>query len=144
LEDLRELAQFLMRLYVFNKADAVYVAYNEFKSILFPRIIINRLLPISLPEGDDIEKTLYPDWEPEESSIIDSLLPFYIERQIYHFFFESIAAEHAARMMAMDNATKNAEDLVSDLTLGLNKIRQASITKELLEIMTAVEALAKK
>ena len=144
LEDLRELAQFLMRLYVFNKADAVYVAYNEFKSILFPRIIINRLLPISLPEGDDIEKTLYPDWEPEESSIIDSLLPFYIERQVYHFFFESIAAEHAARMMAMDNATKNAEDLVSDLTLGLNKIRQASITKELLEIMTAVEALAKK
>jgi len=144
LEDLRELAQFLMRLYVFNKADAVYVAYNEFKSILFPRITISRLLPLGLPEGEDIEKTLPPDWEPGESPIINSLLPFYVERQIYHFFFESIAAEHAARMMAMDNATKNAGDLISDLTLVLNKIRQASITKELLEIMTAVEALTKK
>ena len=85
-----------------------------------------------------------PDWEPGESPILDSLLPSYVENQISHFFYESIAAEHAARMMAMDNATKNAEDLISDLTLVLNKIRQASITKELLEIITAVEALAKK
>jgi F-type H+-transporting ATPase subunit gamma len=143
-EDLQELAQFLLRLYVFNKTDAVYVAYNEFKSILFPRITISRLLPVSLPEGDDSERTLLPDWDPGEGAILDSLLPFYFENQIYHFFCESIAAEHAARMMAMDNATKNAEDLISDLTLVLNKIRQSSITKELLEIMTAVEALAKK
>jgi F-type H+-transporting ATPase subunit gamma len=144
LEDLRELADSLMRLYVFNKTDAVYVAYNEFKSILFPRITISRLLPVGLPEGEDIEKALPPDWEPGESPIIDSLIPFSIERQVYRFFFESIASEHAARMMAMDNATKNAEDLISDLTLVLNKIRQASITKELLEIMTAVDALAEK
>ena len=143
LEDLRELAQFLMRLYVFNKTDAVYVAYNEFKSILSPRVTVTRLLPFSPPEGEAHE-VLPPDWEPEVGSILNSLLPFYIENQIRHFCFESQAAEHAARMMAMDNATRNAEDLVGDLTLVLNKARQASITRELLEIMTAVEALAGK
>jgi F-type H+-transporting ATPase subunit gamma len=143
LGDLKELAQFLMRIYVFSKTDAVYVAYNEFKSILSPRVTVARLLPLSPPEGEAHE-VLPPDWEPEADSILNSLLPFYIENQIRHFYFESQAAEHAARMMAMDNATKNAEDLIGDLTLVLNKIRQASITKELLEIMTAVEALAEK
>ncbi|MDH5385060.1 MAG: F0F1 ATP synthase subunit gamma, partial [Candidatus Aminicenantes bacterium] len=87
---------------------------------------------------------LSPDWEPGKSTLLSVLVPRYIETQITHFFSESIAAEHAARMMAMDNATQNAEDLIEDLTLVLNKIRQASITKELLEIMTAVDALAKK
>lgn len=144
MEDLSELAQFLMRLYVFSKTDAVYIAYNEFKSILSPRLTISRLIPFSPPEKDDSKEVLPPDWEPAESSLIDYLLPSYVEDQICHYFFESLAAEHAARMMAMDNATKNAEDLVADLTLILNKIRQASITKELLEIMTAVEALAKR
>ncbi len=143
LEDLKELAQFLMRHYVFNKTDAVYVAYNEFKSILSPRVTVSRLLPLSTPEGEARE-VLPPDWEPEADSIINSLLPFYIESQLRHFYFESQVSEHAARMMAMDSATRNAEDLISDLTLVLNKIRQASITKELLEIMTAVEALAGK
>ncbi len=143
LEDLKELAQFLMRHYVFNRTDAVYVAYNEFKSILSPRVTVTRLLPLSTPEGEAHE-VLPPDWEPEAGSILNSLLHFYIESQIRHFYFESQVSEHAARMMAMDNATRNAEDLISDLTLLLNKIRQASITEELLEIMTAVEALAGK
>jgi F-type H+-transporting ATPase subunit gamma len=143
LGDLKELAQFLMRLYVFNKIDAVYVIYNEFKSILAPRVTVARLLPFRSPEVEQPE-VLPPDWEPGADSILNSLLPFYIEDQIRHFYFESQAAEHAARMMAMDNATKNAEDLIGDLTLVLNKIRQASITKELLEIMTAVEALTGK
>ena len=143
LADLKELAQFLMRLYVFNKTDALYVAYNEFKSILSPRVAVTRLLPFSPPEGEGSE-VLPPDWEPEAGSILNSLLPSYIENQIRHFYFESQAAEYAARMMAMDNATKNAGELIEELTLVLNKIRQASITKELLEIMTAVEALAGK
>jgi F-type H+-transporting ATPase subunit gamma len=143
LEDLKELAQFLMRLYVFSKTDAVYVAYNEFKSILAPRVTVARLLPLRFPEVEARE-VLPADWEPGAGFVLNSLLPFYIEDQIRHFYFESQAAEHAARMMAMDNATKNAEDLIGDLTLVLNKIRQASITKELLEIMTAVEALTGK
>ena len=78
-----------------------------------------------------------------DPSILKTLLPQYIEDQVCHCVFESIAAEHAARMMAMDNATNNADELIGDLTLLLNKIRQASITRELLEIMSAVEALAK-
>ncbi len=142
-EDLKDLAQFLMRLYIFNKTDAVYVAYNEFKSILSPRISLVRLLPLTPSEKEEKE-SLPPDWEPAPAPLLETLLPLYVEDQVRHFFFESQAAENAARMMAMDNATKNAEELIDDLTLVLNKIRQASITKELLEIMTAVEALAKK
>lgn len=141
-EGLKDLAQFLMRLYVFSQTDAVYVVYNEFKSILSPKISITRLLPLSPPEGQ--EEELPPDWEPGTVALLEALLPLYVESQIQHFIFESEAAEHAARMMAMDYATKNAEELIGDLTLAMNKIRQASITKELLEIMTAVEALAKK
>ena len=140
---LKDLAQFLMRLYVFSQIDAVYVVYNEFKSILSPRITITRLLPLSPPESQEGEE-IPPDWEPGTVALLESLLPLYVENQIQHFFSESEAAEHAARMMAMDNATNNAEELIGDLTLVMNKIRQASITKELLEIMTAVEALAKK
>jgi F-type H+-transporting ATPase subunit gamma len=142
-----------MELYMLNKTDAVYVAYNEFKSILAPRVVITKLLPVEL--SGDVQKPdaagespvlsgQGPDWDPVALSFIQSLLPHHVENQMVHFFFESSAAEHAARMMAMDNATKNAEDLIEDLTLVLNKIRQASITKELLEIMSAVEALAKK
>ncbi len=144
LEELKELAHFFMLLYILNETDAVYVAYNEFKSILAPRITITKLLPLELPEKQEDKMLLPPDWEPEALPLIGTLLPLYIEAQIRHFFFESSVAEHAARMMAMDNATRNADDLVSDLKLILNKIRQASITKELLEIITAVEALAKR
>jgi len=152
-EDLEDLARHVIRHYVFCHLDAVYVLYNEFKSILAPRVTVMKLLPIET-EGAAAEKKetadqgsefpMPPDWEPEAVQILKSLLPQYVENQIKHFFFESTAAEYAARMMAMDNATQNAEDLIESLTLVLNKIRQATITKELLEIMSAVEALAKK
>ena len=142
-EVLRGIAQFLIELYVLNQTDAVYIIYNEFKSILAPRITITRLLPVSLPAAEKTAGFLPPDWDPEVRAILNSLLPLYVENQVLHSFFESQAAEQAARMMAMENATKNAEDLISDLVLLLNKIRQAGITKELLEIMTAVEELGK-
>jgi F-type H+-transporting ATPase subunit gamma len=143
-QEMRELAQFIIQLYSYSKTDAVYAVYNEFKSILAPRIIISKILPIEWPEEERRNEGLTPDWEPEAGPILHTLLPEYVENQIFHSFFESQAAEHAARMMAMENATKNAEELIEDLRLILNKIRQASITKELLEIMTAVEALSKK
>jgi len=143
-EDLRELAGYLIQLYSFNRIDAVYLVYNEFKSILAPRITVAKLLPVEPTEPKKIQERLIPDWEPEMKPLFDILLPLYVETQIFHAFFESSAAEQAARMMAMDNATQNAEELIGDLTLVLNKVRQASITKELLEIMTAVEALAKR
>jgi F-type H+-transporting ATPase subunit gamma len=142
-EEVRDLSEFLMRLYVFNRTDGVYVIYNEFKSILSPRITTARILPVGFEKAASGAPNIPPEWEPEIRVLLDSVLPLYVESQVHHALFESQAAEQAARMMAMDNATKNAEELISDLILVLNKIRQASITKELLEIMTAVDALAK-
>ena len=139
--EVRELAQDLMREFLLVGSDALFVAYNEFKSILAPEIRIVQLLPIEPPPGDSPAPG-GRDWEPGVSSYLHTLLPRYVEDQVCHFVFESVAAEHAARMMAMDNATNNAGELIEELTLVLNKIRQASITKELLEIMSAVEALA--
>jgi F-type H+-transporting ATPase subunit gamma len=140
-EEIRDLAEFLMRQYTFQKTDAVYVIYNEFKSILAPLIINARLLPLVPDPGPEASATWAPDWEPDAARLVPFILPLYMEGQIHHALHESQAAEQAARMMAMDNATKNAGELVDDLVLVLNKIRQAGITKELLEIMTAVEAL---
>ncbi|MFQ6039101.1 MAG: F0F1 ATP synthase subunit gamma, partial [Candidatus Aminicenantales bacterium] len=141
-EAICDLVRFLIEEYTFCRTDAVYVLYNEFKSILSPHIVLFKLLPVEFPR--EREDSMIPDWEPGMTDFLQAVLPEYIEVQLVHFFAESVAAEHAARMMAMDSATQNAEDLITDLTLVLNKIRQASITKELLEIMTAVEALAKK
>ena len=143
-EKLRELAEFLMREYTFQKIDAVYIVTNEFKSILAPRIMTHRVLPPAPDAGKEASAALPPDWEPGERRLAAFLLPLYVESQIHHAFHESQAAEQAARMMAMDNATKNAKELIDDLVIQLNKIRQAGITKELLEIMTAVEALSQK
>ncbi len=142
-EDLKELALYLMRLYVLNQTDAVYVAYNEFKSILAPKLTITKLLPIEPPEVQE-EGATEPELEPSSPHLLETFLSLYVEDQIQHFFHESQAAEQAARMMAMDNATKNAKELIVELRLVLNKMRQASITKELLEIITAVDALEKK
>ncbi len=141
--EIRDLAEFFMRRFVLCGTDAVYVVYNEFKSILSPRIIVLPLLPVRFPAAGEGGRPVAPDWDPEAAKLLEGVLPLYIESQIRHVLYESQASEQAARMMAMDNATKNAEDLISDLVLLLNKIRQANITKELLEIMTAVEALAK-
>jgi len=140
-EEIRALAEFLMRQYAFQKTDAVYVIYNEFKSIIAPRIMSAKLLPLAPDPGREASASWVPDWEPDASLLVPFILPLYMEGQIHHALHESQAAEQAARMMAMDNATKNAEDLVDDLGLVLNKVRQAGITKELLETMTAGEAL---
>jgi F-type H+-transporting ATPase subunit gamma len=143
-EDLRDLAEELMRSFTFQKIDAVYIVTNEFKSILAPRIMVHRVLPIDPQAGPEASAAWLPDWEPGDERLAAFILPLYVESQIHHAFHESQAAEQAARMMAMDNATKNAGELIDDLVLQLNKIRQAGITKELLEIMTAVEALKQK
>jgi len=143
-EELRDLSEFLMRQYAFQKIDAVTIVTNEFKSILAPRIMIHKVLPLEPDAGKEASAALPPDWEPGDRRLAGFLLPLYVESQIHHAFHESQAAEQAARMMAMDNATQNARELIDDLVLQLNKIRQAGITKELLEIMTAVEALSQK
>ena len=142
-EELQKIADRLIQDYILFTADAVYIAYNEFKSILAPKVTITKVLPIEVPEQTGTEIPIKLEWEPGTEAFLNTLLPLFVSDQIRHFYYESLAAEYAARMMAMDNATRNAEDLVDDLTLVLNKMRQASITTELLEIMSAVEALAK-
>ncbi|MGB8953180.1 MAG: ATP synthase F1 subunit gamma [Candidatus Aminicenantales bacterium] len=141
-EDLQEMARHLMRLYTFCQTDAVYIVYNEFKSVLAPRIILTKILPLEPSPEESGGSLVFPDWEPRAAALLETLIPRYVENQFCHFFFESLAAEQAARMMAMENASQNAEELISRLVLVMNKIRQASITKELLEIMTAVDALS--
>jgi len=143
-EELRDLSEFLMRQYAFQRIDALYIVTNEFKSILAPRIMTHKVLPLEPDAGKEASAALAPDWEPGDRRLAGFLLPLYVESQIHHAFHESQAAEQAARMMAMDNATQNARELIDDLVLQLNKIRQAGITKELLEIITAVEALRQK
>ena len=143
--ELKGMADALIDKFLFRETDAVYAAYNEFKSVLAPKITIARILPVIPAGGGEAEDSgssgPAPGWEFRPESLIASLWPRYVEAQIMHAFAESQASEHAARMMAMDNASQNAEELIDGLTLGLNKARQGGITKELLEIMTAVEAL---
>lgn len=141
-EEIRQLAREIINLYLIYRIDSFYIIYNEFRSILAPTITAARLLPLE-PFQKEETSFLEPDWEPEALWLVERIFPVYLERQLKHALLESQAAEQAARMMAMENATNNAEELISDLILVMNKIRQASITKELLEIMTAVEALKK-
>ncbi len=124
-----------------QNVDAIYLIYNEFRSVLASRLTATRLLPLVADLPARSAEHLEPIWEQEASTMISYLLKFYLKSQLEHVLFESQVAEQAARMMAMENATRNAKELISSLVLLLNKMRQAAITKELLEIQTTVEAL---
>jgi F-type H+-transporting ATPase subunit gamma len=130
-----------------EKYDKVVVIYNEFKSVMHQKIVIEQLFPImsnnfKKDKKETISRTSYI-YEPSSKKIIDSLVPKYLNFQMWRILLESNAAEQGARMTAMENATTNAEDLISSLQLSYNKARQASITKELLEIVSGAEALKK-
>jgi len=136
-----DLAQDLIRRYVSGERDAIYLVYNEFKSAIQQRITVEKLLPIEkLPEE---EKLLPVDYlyEPSQEEIFEQLLPKHVEVQVFRALLESAAAEHGARMSAMDSATRNAADLIDSLTLNMNKVRQAGITKEILEVVSGAAAL---
>ena len=121
----------------------VYVLYNEFKSVLQQRVVVERLLPIPRLGADaDDEATLADHlFEPTPVEIFDDLLPRHVETQVFRAMLESAAAEHAARMTAMDAATRNAGEMLDNLTLYMNKMRQATITRELIEVVSGAEAL---
>jgi F-type H+-transporting ATPase subunit gamma len=124
----------------FDKAeiDAVYLVVNNFKSMMASRLVVTRVLPLDLPEkAEQIDYTY--EQPPEE--LLKSLLPRYIEAQIYRAMLESAAAEHAARMTAMEAASSNAADVIDALTLKMNRVRQASITREIIEIVSGAAAL---
>jgi F-type H+-transporting ATPase subunit gamma len=121
-----------------GEVDAVYVFVNEFKSVMAPTLTEMRLLPIELPKTQATVDYIY-EQKPEE--LLASLLPRYIQVQIYRALLESVAAEHAARMTAMDAASSNASEVIDKLTLYMNRVRQASITREIIEIVSGAAAL---
>jgi len=141
-EDAQELAQAVTRQFTTGEADSVYLLYNEFKSVLQQRIVVERLLPIPRLEDADPEMA-HVDYlyEPSAAVIYDELLPRHVEIQVFRALVESAAAEHAARMTAMDSASKNAADVIESLTLHMNKVRQASITREIIEVVSGAQAL---
>jgi F-type H+-transporting ATPase subunit gamma len=120
--------------------DEVYLAYNQFKNAIQQIPVFPRILPIALDPAVDAGGTEYA-YEPSGPEILSVLLPLYLRTLLLQAFLETEAGEHAARMSAMDNATRNASDLIKSLTLDYNRGRQAAITKELIEIVSGAEAL---
>ncbi|MDY6916137.1 MAG: ATP synthase F1 subunit gamma [Candidatus Cloacimonadota bacterium] len=136
----KNIAEDLLQKYLNGEYGKIDILYNEFKSAIQQNIIIKQLLPI-VPEEDDSISTLDFIYEPDDDTIIDKLGEKYIEVEIWRIMLESSAAEQGARMTAMDSATENAEDLISELTLSYNRARQSSITTEIIEISSGAEAL---
>ncbi len=136
-----EIAEELIKDFIEEKIDGVYVVYNEFKSIIAQHVHAERLLPIARDFEDTSDQGgvdyLY---EPGPEQILSDLLPKHIEFQLYRVLLESAAAEQGARMTAMEAATKNASDMIEHLTLTYNRIRQAAITKEIIEIVSGAAA----
>jgi F-type H+-transporting ATPase subunit gamma len=146
-DNARAIAREIIELYQNGEIDRVEIAYNEFKSIAQQRIVIEQFLPLPIEtvRGDNAKKSrpistnyLY---EPSSRELLDALLPKHLNFHIWRVLLETNAAEQGARMAAMENATENAEELISNLQLQYNKARQASITKELLEVVAGAEAL---
>jgi F-type H+-transporting ATPase subunit gamma len=133
------IAKTLIDDFVSEKVDAVYAIYNEFKSIIAQRVVVERLLPIERA-WDEVGTEVDYLYEPGPMQILTELLPKHIEFQLYRILLESAAAEQGARMTAMEAATKNASDMIGHLTLTYNRIRQASITKEIIEIVSGAAA----
>ena len=137
----REIAAFVIQKYEQKELDVVYVIYSEFVNVLIQRPKIAKLLPIEPPEESGEVKKVDYIFEPEAEEIMAEMLPMYVENFIFHALLESKASEQSARMTAMDNATENANEIISQLTLQMNKARQTAITKELLEIVSGAAAL---
>lgn len=139
LERSNAVSNLLIEDYVSGEIDAVYVVYNEFKSVIQQNLRLERLLPFNrLREDAAMVEYLY---EPGPVEILQELLPKHVEFQLYRILLESAAAEHGARMTAMDAASKNAADMIESLTLKYNRMRQAAITTEIIEIVSGAAAL---
>ncbi len=142
--DAQRIATAAIETFIAGECDAVYLVYNEFKSILQQRVVVERLLPIPRLEGfessDPAARVDYL-YEPDPQRIFDDLLPRHVEVQTYHALLESAAAEQAARMAAVDTATKNSGEMIEQLTLYMNKVRQAAITREIIEVVSGAQAL---
>ena len=142
-EKAREIGRALMRLFEDGRADEVYLVYNRFESALTQRPVLTRLLPAApADEEDEGVAESFMEYIPDPETILNRLVPRYVETMVWQALLESAAGEHGARMTAMKNATDNANELAKDLTLQMNKARQAQITREISEIAAGAEALS--
>jgi F-type H+-transporting ATPase subunit gamma len=134
------IASSLQTAFIAGDTDAVYAVYNEFKSAIAQVVVTKRILPVELPSAqEDGVDYLY---EPSAAAILERLVPRHLNFQVFRLLLESNAAENAARMTAMDAATKNAADMIDSLTMTYNRARQARITKELIEVVSGAAALS--
>ncbi len=137
-DDAAAIARKVMGRFSAGEIDSVYVLYNEFKSVVSQKLTIERVLPLSLPQGQEPPDYIY---EQDPMALLETLLPRYVEIAVYSALVESTAAEHAARMTAMDAATSNAAEVIDRLTLHMNRVRQSSITNEIIEVVSGAAAL---
>jgi F-type H+-transporting ATPase subunit gamma len=144
-EDARVIAQTAIDAFVAGEVDRVVLIYNEFRSVMTQRVVVDQLLPIGREEVDAASAPAPNQidylYEPSPQQIFDQLLPRFIEVQVYRALLESNAAFFAAQMTAMDTATKNSGEMIANLTLYMNKVRQAAITREIIEVVSGAEAL---
>src|SRR5262249_40363004 len=143
----RQAADIVAQSFRDGRTDAVFLVYNEFRSAMAQRVVVDPLLPISpaarAPRSGGAPTTGAIDflYEPTKQQLLDTLLPQYVASQIYRAMLEAVASEFGARMTAMDSATNNAKEMIAKYTLQYNRARQAAITKELMEIVGGAEAL---
>ena len=138
--DILPIAHLAIDDYTSGNVDQVMITYAQFVSTAVQRPVMQQLLPVE-PATLEPGQAVGYIYEPDSLTVLSALLPRFVEMQLYHAVLESIASEHSARMVAMRNATDNASDMMDSLTLMLNKVRQESITKELLDIVGGVAAL---
>ena len=135
--DTAEIARKAMDLFRNEEIDAVYMVYNEFRSVVSQKLTFSRILPVQMPQQRETVDYLF---EEPPAQMLHDLLPRYVEMEFFRALLESAAAEHAARMTAMEAATSNASEMIDRLTLYMNRVRQASITKEIIEVVSGAAA----
>jgi len=143
----REIADLVTDLYAKGEVDSVYIIFSEFKTVMSANLVVEKLVPVDpdqVREAAEEPSSARVDYlyEQPAEQLLDRLLPRYVESQVQRAMLESSAAEHAARMTAMESATKNAGDVIEALTLHMNKVRQAAITKEIIEIVSGASSTA--
>ena len=135
--DTSTIARKAMEMYRQAEIDAVYMIFNEFKSVVAQRLIVSRVLPAEVPQQAEGRDFIF---EQPPAEMLNQLIPRYVEMEFFRALLESTAAEHAARMTAMESATSNASEMIDKLTLYMNRVRQASITKEIIEVVSGAAA----
>ena len=144
----REISDLVSDLYAKGEIDSVYVVFSEFKTVMSANLALEKLLPVETMQAEKdagaqpASSQVDYIYEQPEEQLLDKLLPRYVETQVWRAMLESSAAEHAARMTAMESATQNAGEVIEALTLHMNKVRQAAITKEIIEIVSGASSTA--